>query len=30
MKVWKALANILSPDEKVKISNVMNGAADVY
>jgi hypothetical protein len=28
MKVWKALANILSPDEKVKISNVMNGAAD--
>jgi hypothetical protein len=28
MKVWKALANILLPDEKVKISNVMNGAAD--
>jgi hypothetical protein len=28
MKVWKALADILPPDEKVKISNVMNGAAD--
>jgi hypothetical protein len=28
MKVWKALANILSPDEKVKISNVMNDVAD--
>jgi hypothetical protein len=28
MKVWKALANILSPDKKVKISNVMNDAAD--
>jgi hypothetical protein len=28
MKVWKALANILSPDQKVKISNVMNGVAD--
>jgi hypothetical protein len=28
MKVWKVLANILLPDKKVKISNVMNGAAD--
>jgi hypothetical protein len=27
-KVWKALSNILSPDKKVKISNVMNGTAD--